>query len=92
MWCWEGRGAAGDSVGGGGSVKVAGSSERGARGAGDEGYGGGGGGDGGGVGDVWAEGGTQETKVAPEDLGLSGPSPPPAGDRGLRSSVWPRSR
>lgn len=78
-------------MGGGGSVKEADSSERGVRGAGDEGYGGGGGGDGG-VGDVWAEGGTQETKVAPEDLGLSGPSPPPAGDRGLRSSVWPRSR
>lgn len=61
-----------DSVGVGGFVYEMGLSGSGVRGGGDGGDGDGGGG----VGDVWAEGETQETKVSPGGRDLSGQSPP----------------
>lgn len=64
-----------DSVGAGGLVYEVCLSESGVRGGGDEGDDDDGGA---GVGDVWAVVETQEIKVSPGDLGLSGPSPLPA--------------
>lgn len=44
-----------------------------------------------GVGDVWAEGGIQGTRVSPGGPDLSGQSLPLAGDRALHSFELPRS-